>query len=128
MFLKANGVLTPPYHPSSNGLVERAVQTLKRGLKKSTEGSLETKLSRFLFAYRASPHSSLGVSPAEVMLVDACINHLTIYDPTTGKRCSSNSYNRKAHTIDMLNCEILSWTTWFMLRTIEVEPSGYPEK
>ena len=29
-----------PYHPSSNGLVERAVQSLKNGLKKETEGTL----------------------------------------------------------------------------------------
>ena len=70
LFLKSNGVKhvrTPPYHPSSNGLVERAVQTLKRGLKKFKEGSLDTKLSRFLFSYRVTPHSSTGVSPAELM-------------------------------------------------------------
>ena len=69
-FLKANGVKhvsTPPYHPASNGLVERAVQTLKGGLKKLKVGSVETKVSRFLFAYRMTPHSSTGVSPAELM-------------------------------------------------------------
>ena len=69
-FLRANGVkhvCTPPYHPSSNGLVERAVQTLKGGLKKLQDGSLETKLSRFLFSYRSMPHGSTGLSPAELM-------------------------------------------------------------
>ena len=69
-FVRANGirhVLTPPYHPSSNGLVERAVQTLKESLKKFRSGSLDTKLSRFLFSYRSMPHSSTGVSPAELM-------------------------------------------------------------
>ena len=69
-FMKANGVkhvCTPPYHPASNGLVERAVQTLKGGLKKLQDGSLETKLSRFLFSYRSMPHGSTGVSPAELM-------------------------------------------------------------
>ena len=70
VFLKANGVKhvrIPPYHPASNGLVERAVQTLKGGLKKLKVGSVETKVSRFLFAYRMTPHSSTGVSPAELM-------------------------------------------------------------
>ena len=69
-FLRANGVkqvCTPPYHPASNGLVERAVQTFKFGLKKLKDGSVETKVSRFLFVYQATPHSSTGVSPRELM-------------------------------------------------------------
>ena len=99
MFLKANGVkhvLTPPYHPSSNGLVERAVQTLKGGLKKSTEGSLETKLSRFLFAYRASPHSSLGVSPAEVMFGRRLHTPLDNLRPDYGRKMQQQQLQQKS--------------------------------
>jgi len=36
-FLKLNGVIhlkSAPYHPSTNGLAERAVQIVKRGLRK----------------------------------------------------------------------------------------------
>ena len=50
-FLRQNGiehVRSPPYHPSSNGLAERAVQTVKEGLKKM-KGTLEVQLDRFLF-------------------------------------------------------------------------------
>ena len=38
---------TAPYHPSSNGLAERAGQTFKLGMKKQTNGTIQTKLSRF---------------------------------------------------------------------------------
>ena len=66
-FLAKNGiskVLTPPYHPNSNGLAERAVRTTKAALKKITNGSFEERLARFLFNYRNTPHASTGVSPA----------------------------------------------------------------
>ena len=57
-----------PYHPSSNGLVERAVQTLKSGMKKQLSGTIQTKLSHILFHYRLTHHTTTGVAPAELLL------------------------------------------------------------
>lgn len=61
-------VTTAPYHPSSNGLAERAVQTFKAAMKKITAGSVETRVARFLFQYRLTPHASTGRPPAELLL------------------------------------------------------------
>ena len=84
-FLKKNGIrhlLTPPYHPASNGLVERSVQTFKEGLKRLKDGSLNTRLSRFLFKYRLTPHSSTGFSPAELMFGRKLRSTLDLLKPT----------------------------------------------
>lgn len=78
-FFKRNGIRhirTPPYHPSSNGMVERTVQTFKEGMRKLKEGSVDTKLARFLFIYRITLHSSTGCSPAELMFGRRLRSHL----------------------------------------------------
>ena len=70
-FLKHNHIKhirAPAYHPSSNGLAERAVQIFKNGMKSFKSGSIETKLARFLFTYRRLPQSTTGVSPAELLM------------------------------------------------------------
>ena len=98
-FMQANGVkhvCTPPYHPSSNGLVERAVQTLKGGLKKLKSGSLETKLSRFLFSYRATPHSSTGLSPAELMFGRRLHSPLDNLRPNLGRKMHQEQERQKS--------------------------------
>ena len=43
------------------------MQTFKDGVRKLKEGSVDTKLSRFLLEYRITPQSSTGISPAELM-------------------------------------------------------------
>lgn len=63
-------VTSVPFHPSSNRLAERAVRTFKEGMKRMQGGneSLERKVSRFLFSYRITPHSTTGLSPAEMLM------------------------------------------------------------
>lgn len=70
-FLRDNGirhVTSAPYHPSTNGLAERAVQTFKSALKKITDGSIQSRITRFLFQYRLTPHSATGLSPSAILL------------------------------------------------------------
>ena len=61
-------VPTAPYHPASNGQVERVVRTFKETMKKLRAGDIETKVNRLLFKYRMTPHTTTGVSPSQLML------------------------------------------------------------
>ena len=70
-FCSVNGIKhtrVSPCHPPSNGLAERAVQTVNIGLKKQEEGSLESRLDRFLFQYRLTPQSTTGETPFQLLL------------------------------------------------------------
>ena len=101
-FLKKNGIRhlrSPPYHPASNGLAERVVQTLKEGLKKSRSGSLETRISKFLLHYRITPHSSLGSSPAVVMWGHTLRSRLDLLRPDIDKKAQQDT-DRQSRAYD----------------------------
>ena len=69
-FLDRNNVdhiLVSPYHPQSNGLAERGVQSFKKLFKKQSEGSLSDKLAKTLYAYRSTVHSLTNLTPSEMM-------------------------------------------------------------
>ena len=70
-FCTSNGIQhirVSPYHPSSNGLAERAVQVFKQGMKKASPGTVEDKVARLLFQYRITPHTTTGLSPSEMLM------------------------------------------------------------
>ncbi|KAL2102386.1 hypothetical protein ACEWY4_001554 [Coilia grayii] len=68
--LGIKGVRTTPYHPQTDGLVERYNQTLKSMLKKFVAGNgkdWDQWLPYLLFAYREVPQASTGFSPFELL-------------------------------------------------------------
>ena len=73
-FCRSNGIThrtSPPFHPASNGQVERYVQTVKQGLKKikaDGEKDLHTALQQFLFRHRMVHNSTTSMTPAQAML------------------------------------------------------------
>ena len=97
-FLKCNGirhVTSVPYHPASNGLAEHAVQIVKRGLKKVTSGSMNTRLAKVLFSHRITPQTTTGVLPAELLLGTRPRTRLDLLHPNTAKRVEEKQYQQK---------------------------------
>ena len=88
-FMRKNGIkhiLVPPYHPSSNGAAERSVRVLKEALIKQvfegTKGmSIKHRLANFLLRYRTTPHSTTGVTPAELMMKKKLRTRLSLAKP-----------------------------------------------
>ncbi|XP_055526980.1 uncharacterized protein K02A2.6-like [Wyeomyia smithii] len=109
-FCSNRGVLhlkTPPYHPQSNGLAERFVDTLKRGLRKITAGgeALDEAIDTLLLCYRSTPCRSApeGKSPAELLLgrnlrtgMDLLKPPTLFYKQTDSKQ--EDQFNRKHGT------------------------------
>ena len=54
---------------------------MKEGLRKLSSGCLETNLSRFLFQYRLTPHTTTGQSPAQLLLGCRPRSHLDLLHP-----------------------------------------------
>ncbi|XP_063625248.1 uncharacterized protein K02A2.6-like [Cydia splendana] len=87
-YLRRNGIrhtLVAPYHPASNGAAENAVRTIKRVLKKAViENEKDvTALSRFLFMYRNTEHSTTKKEPAVALLGRRLRGRLDLLRPDT---------------------------------------------
>lgn len=69
-FLEANKikhVRSAPFHPSTNGLAERMVQTVKDKLRKMDGMSWDVKIPNLLLGLRATPCAATNKSPAELL-------------------------------------------------------------
>lgn len=99
-FLRKNcirHIRVTPYHPKSNGLVERLIKTLKRRYK-STKEDINDKvlaLQNVLFSYRNSPQRSLGKCPSEIFLGRRLPTIMDNIKPNPRKKLEINNWKKQ---------------------------------
>ena len=102
-FLERNGVkhvTSAPYYPSFNGLADRAFQILKNGLKKVKKGTLRAQNDTILCTYRITPHSTTGVSPAELLMGRRLHTRLGLLKPNIRDHVDGKQIKQKeAHDV-----------------------------
>ena len=99
-FMKSNGIKhirCAPYHPASNGAVERLVQTFKNAMKAAKEcgKDLQQALSGFLLTYRTTPHTTTHETPAKLFLNRQLRTRLDLLLPNQDKIVLSAQANQK---------------------------------
>eukprot|EP00731_Ephydatia_muelleri_P000635 Em0001g635a len=85
-FMRNNGIKhiqCAPYHPSSNGLAERFIQTFKKAMLAGDRKGCDLKyrLCQFLLKYRSSPHTTTDVAPCELFLKRSMRTRLDMLKP-----------------------------------------------
>ena len=97
-FMSQNGILhitSAPYHPSTNGLAERAVQSFKLGVKRITGSSMQERLTKFLFQYRITPHTTTGIPPADMLMGRRLQNRLDLLYPDMPLKVQAQQLKQK---------------------------------
>ena len=93
-------ITTAVYKPSTNGQAEKMVQIFKKALHPSSE-PLQLTIDRSLFNYKLTPHTTTGVSPAELMFgrrLRSCLDLLWPADLVSSRVAEKQLQQRKGHT------------------------------
>ena len=96
-FLKLNGVkhiTSSPYHPATNGLAERFVQSFKNAMSTGAKDITDVshRMAEFLLAYRSTPHATTMRSPSELFLGRKIRTRLDLILPN----CEAKVFQRQA--------------------------------
>ena len=97
-FTRWNGirhVTSAPAHFSFNGMTKRAVKMFKEGISRMQSGSILDCLSHYLFAYRNTPHSTTGATPAQLLIERQLRSPLDLVKPDLKGRVVNEQLKQK---------------------------------
>jgi transposase InsO family protein len=101
-FMQANGVRhirCSPYHPSSNGAVERFVRTFKQTMTAGNRDGRTTqhRLENFLLSYRTVPHATTKVAPCTLFLGRSIRTRFDLLKPNLERQVCEKQAAQKLH-------------------------------
>ena len=100
-FMKGNRVKhirSAPFHPATNGLAERFVQTFKHSMKFSVETiSMQHRLDAFLLMSRNTPHSTTKESLAMLFMRHKLRSRLDLLKPNVASQVEKVQETQCAH-------------------------------
>ena len=101
-FTKMNGIKhikSAPYHPSTNGAIERLVQTFKKAMKASEhDGRTHSqRLASFLLSYRSTPHTTTHETLSELFLKRKLRTRMDLIKPDVNKAVCAEQAKQKSH-------------------------------
>ena len=99
-----------PYHPASNGLAKRFIQSLKQSLKASVNDgcTLTQRLCSYLLAYRTTPHSTTGAPPCQLFMNRELRTRLSLLRPDRDstvldkQATQKSSHDRRAYDRELV--------------------------
>ena len=96
-YFKSNGVKHIRSVPSSNGAVERFIQTFKKAITAGgQEATFHQRLMNFLLVYQMTPHTT-GVAPSVLFLRQDLRTRLHLLHPDVSEHVKSQQATQKAY-------------------------------
>ena len=83
------------------------MQVFKQGIRKQSSGTIHDKIAKVLLQYQMTPHSTTGITPAELLLgrkLRSCLDHLK---PSIGFKVTEKQQQKSFHD---LHCRVHSFS------------------
>ena len=124
-FCQFNGIKhirVSPYHPSSNGLTERFVQTFKVAMRKSEKDGLmfSHRLASFFLLYRATPQGTTAVPPSVLSMGHSLRTRFDLLHPNPGATVVSNQASQKQQHDNHCKLRFAGWSVCSCSREVLV--------